>query len=107
LLIVDFKNGQLLFCLFLFSFFLFLVTMIMHYRSKRTLLVSFITAIAVANVSGPQYVYPTFGTALTTRFHWSVIENSIVSFATFMGLSFSGPFCAWMIETYGFQRYKK
>ncbi|KAI8097947.1 major facilitator superfamily domain-containing protein [Gilbertella persicaria] len=72
--------------------------------TKKACILSFITALAVANVSGPQYVYPTFGTSLITRFHWNGIENSIVSTATFVGVSFSGPLCAWMIENLSFRR---
>ncbi|KAI8384310.1 major facilitator superfamily domain-containing protein [Radiomyces spectabilis] len=65
---------------------------------------SFLTALLVANVSGPQYVYPTFGPALTKRFDWSALENSLVSTATFVGVSFSGPLCAWMVEQWGIQK---
>ncbi|CAO3609731.1 unnamed protein product [Mucor hiemalis] len=68
---------------------------------KKTLILSFITALAVANVSGPQYVYPTYGTSLANRFNWNGLENSMVSTATFVGVSFSGPLCAWMVETLG------
>ncbi|KAI8143736.1 hypothetical protein BJV82DRAFT_83467 [Fennellomyces sp. T-0311] len=66
-----------------------------------TLAVSFLTAILVANMSGPQYVYPAFGTSLTTKFNWSALENSLVSTASFVGVSFSGPLCAWMVEYLG------
>lgn len=68
---------------------------------KKTLILSFITALAVANVSGPQYIYPTYGTSLVDRFHWNGIENSVVGTATFAGVSFSGPLCAWMVENWG------
>ncbi|KAI8877150.1 MFS general substrate transporter [Backusella circina FSU 941] len=63
--------------------------------------ISFITALFVANISGPQYIYPTFGTSLNERFGWSAFENSIVSTACFIGVSFSGPLCSWMIENLG------
>lgn len=71
---------------------------------KKTLILSFITALAVANVSGPQYVYPTYGTSLASRFNWNGLENSMVSTATFVGVSFSGPLCAWMVETLGIKK---
>ncbi|KAI9024921.1 major facilitator superfamily domain-containing protein [Phycomyces nitens] len=69
--------------------------------SSARLAVSFITALIVANVSGPQYIYPAFGASLTTRFGWSALENSLVSTAPFVGVSFSGPLCAFMIERLG------
>ncbi|KAI9348364.1 major facilitator superfamily domain-containing protein [Pilaira anomala] len=68
---------------------------------KVALTCSFIAALIVANVSGPQYIYPTFGTSLKERFQWSGLENSFVSTAIFVGVSFSGPLCAWMIENLG------
>lgn len=68
---------------------------------KIALTCSFIAALVVANVSGPQYIYPTFGTSLKERFQWSGLENSFVSTAIFVGVSFSGPLCAWMIENLG------
>ncbi|KAI9496794.1 major facilitator superfamily domain-containing protein [Zychaea mexicana] len=52
-------------------------------------------------MAGPQYVYPAFGTSLTTKFNWSALENSLVSTASFVGVSFSGPLCAWMVEHLG------
>ncbi|KAI7851547.1 major facilitator superfamily domain-containing protein [Circinella umbellata] len=52
-------------------------------------------------MSGPQYVYPAFGTSLTTKFHWTALENSLVSTASFVGVSFSGPLCAWMVNYLG------
>ncbi|CEG83602.1 hypothetical protein RMATCC62417_17493 [Rhizopus microsporus] len=64
---------------------------------------SFLTALLVANVSGPQYVYPTFGPSLANRFHWSSIENSVVGTSVFVGVSFSGPLCAYLVENYGFR----
>lgn len=73
-------------------------------ENKKILLLSFVTALAVANVSGPQYIYPTYGTSLATRFHWNGIENSMVSTATFVGVSFSGPLCAWMVENFGIKK---
>ncbi|CEP14023.1 hypothetical protein [Parasitella parasitica] len=72
--------------------------------SQKLLAVSFFTALAVAIVSGPQYIYPTYGTSLMNRFHWNGVENSMVSTATFVGVSFSGPLCAWLLETLGFQK---
>lgn len=72
--------------------------------NKKILILSFVTALAVANVSGPQYIYPTYGTSLATRFHWNGIENSMVSTATFVGVSFSGPLCAWMVENFGIKK---
>ncbi|KAI8979924.1 major facilitator superfamily domain-containing protein [Pilobolus umbonatus] len=72
--------------------------------SRKSLIISFITALAVANVSGPQYIYPTYGTSLTNRFHWTPVENSMVSTATFVGVSFSGPLCAWFLENLGFKK---
>jgi hypothetical protein len=71
---------------------------------KVNLGLSFITALIVANVSGPQYIFPTFGTPLEERFNWSALENSIVSTACFIGVSFSGPLCSWMIERFGIKR---
>jgi MFS family permease len=71
--------------------------------SAWKLALSFTFALIVANVSGAQYVYPSFGTELAERFHWSAIENSFVSTATFLGVSFSGPLCAKLVETYGIQ----
>ena len=41
----------------------------------RAYAISFLAALLVANVSGPQYVYPTFGTALATKFDWSALEK--------------------------------
>jgi hypothetical protein len=76
----------------------------MFFQDKKSYIISFITALAVANVSGPQYVYPTYGTSLATKFHWNGIENSVVSTATFVGVSFSGPLCAWMVETSGIKK---
>ncbi|KAI9254615.1 major facilitator superfamily domain-containing protein [Phascolomyces articulosus] len=73
----------------------------LHQPTKFALAVSFLTAILVANMSGPQYVYPAFGTSLTTKFNWSALENSLVSTASFVGVSFSGPLCAWMVEYLG------
>ncbi|KAI8992048.1 major facilitator superfamily domain-containing protein [Mycotypha africana] len=72
--------------------------------TNKRLIFSFLVALAVANVSGPQYVFPTYGTSLKNRFHWNGIENSMVSTAAFVGVSFSGPLCAWLIENYGFKR---
>ncbi|KAG0175493.1 hypothetical protein DFQ28_000085 [Apophysomyces sp. BC1034] len=66
-----------------------------------TYTISFLLALVVANLSGPQYVYPIFGTSLTTTLRWSAVENSLVSTATFVGMSFSGPLCAWMVERLG------
>ncbi|KAI8638640.1 major facilitator superfamily domain-containing protein [Parasitella parasitica] len=66
---------------------------------RFSLALSFLAALIVANVSGPQYIYPTFGTSLTERFNWSPVQNSFVSTACFVGVSFSGPLCSWMIET--------
>ncbi|KAL0141816.1 major facilitator superfamily domain-containing protein [Mucor lusitanicus] len=66
---------------------------------RVSLALSFLAALIVANVSGPQYIYPTFGTSLNDRFNWSAVQNSFVSTACFVGVSFSGPLCAWMIET--------
>lgn len=75
-------------------------------ETKKILLtLSFFTAIFLANVSGPQYVFPTFGPSLATRFHWSSIENSVVGTAVFVGVSFSGPLCAWLVEHLGFKAY--
>jgi MFS family permease len=72
-----------------------------HSPSAWKLALSFTFALIVANVSGAQYVYPSFGTALAERFHWSALENSFVSTATFLGVSFSGPLCARIVETFG------
>ena len=69
--------------------------------SRWKLALSFAFALIVANVSGAQYVYPSFGTALAERFHWSALENSFVSTATFLGVSFSGPLCAKLVESLG------
>ena len=71
---------------------------------ERAYILSFVTALAVADVSGPQYIYPTFGTSLVNRLHWNGIENSMVSTATFVGVSFSGPLCAWIIENLLFKK---
>lgn len=68
------------------------------------LALSFASALLVASVSGPQYVYPTFGTSLNDRFNWTALENSIVSVSIFLGVSFSGPLCAWMIENLGIKK---
>ncbi|KAG2236011.1 hypothetical protein INT48_008103, partial [Thamnidium elegans] len=68
---------------------------------RVSLVCSFIAALIVANVSGPQYIYPTFGTSLKERFQWTALQNSFVSTACFVGVSFSGPLCAWMIESLG------
>ena len=73
---------------------------------KKKLVLSFISALAVANISGPQYIYPTFGTSLAEKFQWNGLENSMVSTATFVGVSFSGPLCAWMVENLGIKKYK-
>ncbi|KAL9540160.1 hypothetical protein MBANPS3_009843 [Mucor bainieri] len=80
------------------------MTLIPSNSTQKWLVISFMTALAVANVSGPQYIYPTYGTSLKNRFHWNGVENSMVSTATFVGVSFSGPLCAWLLETYGFRR---
>lgn len=69
--------------------------------TRLTLALSFVTAVLVANMAGPQYVYPAFGASLTTRFNWTALENSLVSTASFVGVSFSGPLCAWMVEHLG------
>ncbi|RCI04704.1 hypothetical protein CU098_004657 [Rhizopus stolonifer] len=69
--------------------------------SKLTLALAFLSALIVANVSGPQYIYPTFGSSLNDRFEWTPVENSIVSTSCFIGVSFSGPLCAWMLESLG------
>ncbi|KAI8063583.1 major facilitator superfamily domain-containing protein [Gongronella butleri] len=58
-------------------------------------------ALVAATVSGPHYVFPTYGTSLATKFQWSALENSLVSTACFMGISFSGPLCSFLIERYG------
>ncbi|KAI7869066.1 major facilitator superfamily domain-containing protein [Spinellus fusiger] len=73
-------------------------------HSRTSLILSFITALIVANVSGPQYIYPAFGTSLTTRFGWTAVENSLVSTASFLGMSFSGPLCARMVDRLGISR---
>lgn len=85
--------------LIFFFFFFFMET------KKILLTLSFFTAIFLANVSGPQYVFPTFGPSLATRFHWSSMENSVVGTAVFVGVSFSGPLCAWLVEHLGFRKY--
>lgn len=72
-----------------------------HRPTKLTLATSFITAILVANMSGPQYVYPSFGTSLAAKFNWTALQNSLVSTASFIGVSFSGPLCAWLVERFG------
>ncbi|KAI8992522.1 major facilitator superfamily domain-containing protein [Pilobolus umbonatus] len=72
-------------------------------RNTR-LIYSYISALIVANVSGPQYVYPAFGTSLQTRFNWPALENSVVSTSCFIGASFSGPVSSWLIETRGIQQ---
>ena len=66
---------------------------------------SFLSALIVASVSGPQYIYPTYGTSLSERFNWTGLQNSFVSTACFVGVSFSGPLCAWMIENLGIKKY--
>lgn len=73
--------------------------MIPRLSYRFSLALSFLAALIVANVSGPQYIYPTFGTSLSERFSWSAVQNSFVSTACFVGVSFSGPLCSWMIET--------
>lgn len=78
---------------------LFKTLMIPRPSYRVSLALSFLAALIVANVSGPQYIYPTFGTSLNDRFNWSAVQNSFVSTACFVGVSFSGPLCAWMIET--------
>lgn len=75
--------------------------MIPRLSRRATLALSFIAALIVANVSGPQYIYPTFGTSLNDRFNWTALQNSFVSTACFVGVSFSGPLCSWMIENLG------
>ncbi|KAI8093467.1 major facilitator superfamily domain-containing protein [Halteromyces radiatus] len=70
-------------------------------RKPSHLALSFIMALLVASVSGPQYIFPTYGTSLATKFHWTALENSLVSTACFLGVSFSGPLCSWMIERLG------
>lgn len=76
-------------------------SVMLHKPTRLTLSLSFITAVLVANMAGPQYVYPAFGTSLTTRFKWTALENSLVSTASFIGVSFSGPLNAWMVERLG------
>lgn len=71
------------------------------FPSTWKLVLSFTFALVVANVSGAQYVYPSFGTALAEHFQWSAMENSFVSTAMFLGVSFSGPLCAKLVETFG------
>ncbi|KAI7868951.1 major facilitator superfamily domain-containing protein [Spinellus fusiger] len=66
-----------------------------------TLGMSFGMALLVAVMSGPQYVYPAYGSSLATRFGWTALQNSLVSTASFIGVSFSGPLNAWLIETRG------
>lgn len=75
-------------------------------NQKGTLLLSFITALCVVNVSGPQYVFPIYGPSLAKHFHWSSIENSMVSTAVFVGVSFSSPLCAWLAVYLGCKKYK-
>lgn len=97
----------LLFFFFFFFFFFFYpssLQMIPRPSYKFSLALSFLAALIVANVSGPQYIYPTFGTSLNERFNWSAVQNSFVSTACFIGVSFSGPLCAWMIETLKIKR---
>lgn len=98
----------LLLFFFFFFFFLFFypssLQMIPRPSYKFSLALSFLAALIVANVSGPQYIYPTFGTSLNERFNWSAVQNSFVSTACFIGVSFSGPLCAWMIETLKIKR---
>lgn len=72
--------------------------------TRAVLTLSFLAALLVANMSGPQYVYPTFGTSLTAKFGWSALQNSLVSTASFIGVSFSGPLIAWIIEHFGIKR---
>ncbi|CAO3644906.1 unnamed protein product [Cunninghamella blakesleeana] len=72
-------------------------------RKPSHLFLSFFMALVVATVSGPQYIYPTYGTSLATKFGWTALENSFVSTACFLGVSFSGPLCSYMIERFGFQ----
>lgn len=79
--------------------------MIPRLSRRATLALSFIAALIVANVSGPQYIYPTFGTSLNDRFNWTALQNSFVSTACFVGVSFSGPLCSWMIENLGITKY--
>ncbi|CEI96977.1 hypothetical protein RMCBS344292_11120 [Rhizopus microsporus] len=67
-------------------------------------LLSFISALLIANVSGPQYVYPIYGSYLYKRLAWSTFEASIVSTACFIGVSFSGPLCSWSLERLGVKR---
>ncbi|KAI9279644.1 major facilitator superfamily domain-containing protein [Sporodiniella umbellata] len=61
----------------------------------------FVVALLVANASGAHYVFPTVWPALASRFQWSPVENSIVSTAVFVGVSFSGPWCAWQVGNLG------
>ncbi|KAI8359892.1 major facilitator superfamily domain-containing protein [Choanephora cucurbitarum] len=75
--------------------------MVLRLSFKLDLALSFIFALVVANISGPQYIYPTYGSALNDHFGWTAVENSIVSTACFIGISFSGPLCAWMLESLG------
>ncbi|CAO3674351.1 unnamed protein product [Rhizopus stolonifer] len=72
-------------------------------KKRIIFILSFITALLVANVSGPQYVFPTFGPSLASKFHWSSMENSVVGTAVFVGVSFSGPLCAWLVDRFGFR----
>ncbi|KAI9021603.1 major facilitator superfamily domain-containing protein [Phycomyces nitens] len=69
--------------------------------TQLSLGVSFAMALLVANVSGPQYVYPAFGSSLASRFEWTALQNSLVSTASFVGVSFSGPLNSWLIELWG------
>ncbi|KAL0092274.1 major facilitator superfamily domain-containing protein [Phycomyces blakesleeanus] len=69
--------------------------------TRLSLGVSFAMALLVANVSGPQYVYPAFGSSLASRFEWTALQNSLVSTASFVGVSFSGPLNSWLIELWG------
>ncbi|ORZ19931.1 major facilitator superfamily domain-containing protein [Absidia repens] len=57
----------------------------------------------LAAVCGPQYIYPTYASSLATKFQWTALENSFVASACFLGISFSGPICSWIIEHVGFQ----
>ncbi|KAI8979212.1 major facilitator superfamily domain-containing protein [Mycotypha africana] len=76
--------------------------MMLHSSSNKFLLtLSFLSAQLVAIVSGPQYIYPTFGGALNDRFQWTPLECSFVSTACFIGVSFSGPLSSWMIAKSG------
>ncbi|CAO3587901.1 unnamed protein product [Absidia cylindrospora] len=70
-------------------------------RKPLHLAFSFVMALAVAIVSGPQYIYPTYGTSLAAKFEWTALENSFVSTACFVGVSFSGPLCSFLTERFG------